>query len=172
MPDICASKSSQNGVCFDTISRLWLFRAVLLLAQHYTMHFTTVIIAQWCQCHKRTHFIATNMLDFCASKSSQNGVCFDTISRLWLFRAVLLLAQHYTMHLTNVITARLCQCHKRTHFIATNMPDSCALKSSQNGVCFDTIWRLWLFRAVLLLAQHYTMHFTTVITARLCQCHK
>jgi hypothetical protein len=167
-----ALKSSQNGVCSYTISRLWLFQAVLLLAQHYSMHFTTVITARLCQCHKWTHFIATNMSVFCALKSSQNGVCSYTISRLWLFRAVLLPAQHYSMHLTTVISARLCQCHKWTHFIATNMPVFSALKSSQNGVCFDTISRLWLFRAVLLLAQHYTMHLTIVITARLCQCHK
>jgi hypothetical protein len=32
-----ALKSSKNGVCSYTISRLRLFQAVLLLAQHYTM---------------------------------------------------------------------------------------------------------------------------------------
>eukprot|EP00953_Heterococcus_sp_UTEX-ZZ885_P042397 21540-Heterococcus_DN1.PRE.7 len=44
-----------------------------------------------------------HMLIFDALKSSKTGVCSDTISRLCLFQAALLLAQHYTMHSTTVI---------------------------------------------------------------------
>jgi hypothetical protein len=139
-------------VCLYTISRLCVFQAVLLLAQYYTMHLTTVITAPMRQCHKRTLFVATDML------------C--------LLQAVLLLAQHYTMHLTTVITAPMRQCHKRTLFVAKDMLIFSVSKSSQNEVYCCTISRLCLFQAVLLLAQHYTMHLTTVITAPMRQCHK
>jgi hypothetical protein len=48
-------------------------------------------------------------------------MCSDTISRLCLFQAVLLLAQHYTMHLTTVITALVRRSCKLTNFIAADM---------------------------------------------------
>jgi hypothetical protein len=141
-------------VCFHTISRLCLFQAVLLLAQHYTMRLTAVISALVCSSCKRTLFIAADMSLFSALKRSQNGLCFHTISRLCLFQAVLLLAQHYTMRLTTVITALVCSSRKRLHFIAAYMSLFGALKGSKNGLCSDTISRLCLFQAVLLLAQH------------------
>jgi hypothetical protein len=165
-------KSSQNEVCCYTISRLCSFQAVLLLAQHYTMHFTTVITAPRRQCHKQTLFVATDMQIFSAFKLSKSGVCCCTISRLWLFQAILLLAQHYTSHLTTVTTAPRRQCHKRTLFVATDMLIFSVFKSSQNAVCCCTISRLRSFQAVLLLAQHYTMHLATVITALRRQCYK
>jgi hypothetical protein len=133
------------------------------------MQLTTVISAPRRQCHKRTLFVATGMLIFSAFKRSKIEVCCYTISRLWLFQAVLLLAQHYTIHLTTVITAPRRQCHKRTLFVATDMLISGAFKCSENEVYCYTISRLWLFQAVLLLAQHYTMHSTTVIAAM--ECH-
>jgi hypothetical protein len=85
------------------------------------------------QCHKRTLFVATDMLIFSALKYSKNGVCLYTISRLCLFQAVLLLAEHYTMHLTTVITALMRQCLKQTLFVATDMLIFGALKYSDNG---------------------------------------
>jgi hypothetical protein len=97
------------------------------------MHLTTVITAPMRQCHKRTLFVATDMLSFDALQTSKNGVCLYTISRLCLFQAVLLLAQCYTMHLTTVITAPMRQCHKRTLFVAAGMQIFGALKSSKNG---------------------------------------
>eukprot|EP00953_Heterococcus_sp_UTEX-ZZ885_P004539 2953-Heterococcus_DN1.PRE.5 len=163
---------SKNGVCSDTISRLCVFQAVLLLAQHYTMHLTTVVSAPKRQCRKQTHFQAADMSNFDALKSSKNGVCSDTISRLCVFQAVLLLAQHYTMHLITVITAPKHQCRKRTQFLAADMSTFSAVKSSKNEVCLHTISRLCVFQAVLLLAQHYTMHLITVITAPKRQCRK
>jgi hypothetical protein len=105
-------------------------------------------------------------------KSSKNGVRSYTIARLCLFQAVLLLAHHYTMHLTTVITAQLCRSPKRTQFIATDMSLFGAVKTSQNGVCSYTIARLCLFQAVLLLAHHYTTRLTTVNTALKCQSRK
>jgi hypothetical protein len=167
-----ALRSSKNGVCLHTISRLCVFQAVLLLAQHYTMHLTTVITAPKHQCRKRTQFLAADMSSFGALKSSKNGVCLHTISRLCVFQAILLLAQHYTMHLTTVITAPKHQCRKRTQFLAADMSSFGALKSSKNGVCLHTISRLCVFQAILLLAQHYTMHLTTVITVPKHQCRK
>jgi NADH:ubiquinone oxidoreductase subunit 3 (subunit A) len=167
-----ALKSCKNGVCLHTISRLCVFQAVLLLAQHYTMHLTTVITAPKHQCRKRTQFLAADMSGFGALKSSKNGVCLHTISRLCVFQAVLLLAQHYTMHLTTVITAPKHQCRKRKQFLAADMSIFGALKSCKNGVCLHTISRLCVFQAVLLLANHYTMHLTTVITAPKHQCRK
>jgi TRAP-type mannitol/chloroaromatic compound transport system permease small subunit len=161
-----ALKSSKNVVCSDTISRLCLFQAVLLLAQHYTMRLTTAITAQLCRSRKQTLFRATDMLIFDALKSIKNVMCSDTISRLCLFQAVLLLAQHYTMRLTTAITAQLCRSRKQTLFRATGMLIFDALTSSKNGVCSEPISRLCLFQAVLLLAQHYTMHLTTAITAQ------
>jgi hypothetical protein len=59
-----ALKSSKNGVCSYTISRLYLFQAVLLLEQHYTMRLTTAIKAQSCRSRKQTLFTATDMLIF------------------------------------------------------------------------------------------------------------
>jgi hypothetical protein len=163
---------SKNGVCSDTISRLCVFRAVLLLAQHYTMHLKTIVFAPKRQCRKRTQFQAADMSIFGALNSCKNGVCLRTISRLCVFQAELLLAQHYTMQVTTVITAPKHQCRKRTQFLAADMSIFGALKSSKNGVCSDTISRLCVFRAVLLLAQHYTVHLTTLITAPKRQCRK
>jgi hypothetical protein len=131
-----------NEVCCHTISKLWLFQAVLLLAQDYTMHTTAVVTAPRRQCHKQTLFVATDMQIFSAFKLSKSGVCCCTISRLWLFQAILLLAQHYTMHLTTVTTAPRRQCYKRTLFVATDMQIFSAVKLSKNGVCFYTISRL------------------------------
>jgi tetrahydromethanopterin S-methyltransferase subunit F len=107
------------------------FQAVLLLAKHYTMHLTTVVTALMCGSRKRTQFIATDMSLFGALKSSKNGLCSDTISRLCVFQAVPLLAKHYTMHLTTVVTALMCSIRKRTQFIATDMLLFGALKSSK-----------------------------------------
>jgi hypothetical protein len=81
-----------------------------------------------------------------------HGVYY-TISSLYLSRAVLLLAQHYTVHLTTVDTARMCRSRKRTQFIATDMSHFAALKLSTNTVCSYTSSRLCLCQAVLLLAQ-------------------
>jgi hypothetical protein len=167
-----ALKSSKNGVCLYTISRLCVFQAVLLLARHYTMQVTTVITAPKRQCRKRTQFLAADMSIFGGVTSRKNGVCLHTISRLCVFHAVILLAQHCTMHLTTVITAPKRQCRKRTHSLAADMLIFGALKSSKNGVCLHTISRLCVFQAVLLLGQHYTMHLTTVITAPKHQCRK
>jgi hypothetical protein len=149
-----ALKSSKNGVCSYTISRLCLFQAVLLLTQHYIMHLTTILTALMCYNRKQTQFIATDMSLFGAFTSSKYGVCSDTISRQCVFQAVLLLTQHYIMHLTTVVTALMRGSRKRTQFIATDMSLFGALKSSKNGLCSDTISRLCVFQAVLLLAKH------------------
>eukprot|EP00953_Heterococcus_sp_UTEX-ZZ885_P029232 15538-Heterococcus_DN1.PRE.2 len=155
-----------------TISSLYLLRAVLLLAQHYTMRSTTVGTALKCRSRKRTHFIASDMSHSGALKRSINAVCSYTISRLCLCQAVLLLAQHYTIHLTTVVSALKCRSSKQTQFIAANMSHLGALKHCKNGMCFDTISRLCLCQAVLLLAQHYTIHLTTVVSALKCRSSK
>jgi hypothetical protein len=111
-----ALKSSENGGSLYTISRLCLFQAGALLAQHYTTCLTTINTARKCQCRKRSHFIASNMSLFAALQSSENGGSLYTISRLCLFQAGALLAQHYTTCLTTVNTARKCQCRKRSQF--------------------------------------------------------
>jgi hypothetical protein len=167
-----AWRCSKTEVFRYTISSLWLFQAVLLLAQHYKMYSTTVTTAPRRQCHKRTLLVATDMLNCGAWRCSKNEVFCYTISSLWLFQAVMLLAKHYTMHSTTVITAPKRQCHTRTLFVATDMLIFSAFKSSKNEVFRYTISSLWLFQAVLLLAQHYTMHLTTVITAQRSQWHK
>jgi hypothetical protein len=69
------------------------------------------------------------------------------------------------MRLTTVITELMCRSRKRTQFIVTDMSHFGALKLSTNTVCSYTSSRLCLCQAVLLLAQQYTMHLTTVITA-------
>jgi hypothetical protein len=130
------------------------------------MHLTTVITAQYCQSRRQSPFTATNMSLFDALKSCKNGVCSDTISRLCLFRAILLLAHLYTMHLTTVLTAQYCQSRRQSPFTATDMSLLDALMSSKNGVCSYTISSLCLFQAVLMLAQHYTIRLTTVVTAQ------
>eukprot|EP00953_Heterococcus_sp_UTEX-ZZ885_P000501 791-Heterococcus_DN1.PRE.1 len=56
-----------------TISSLYLLRAVLLLAQHYTMRSTTVSSALKCRSRKRTQFIASDMSHFSALKRSTNA---------------------------------------------------------------------------------------------------
>jgi hypothetical protein len=172
MPFFAALTYSENGGSYYTISRLCLFQAGGLLAQHYATYLTTVKTARKCQCRKRSHFIATNMSLFAALTYSENGVSLYTISRLCLFQAGALLAQHYTTCLTTVKTAKKCQCRKRSHFIATNMSLFGALTYSENGVSLYTISRLCLFQAGALLAQHYTTCLTTVKTARKCQCRK
>jgi uncharacterized protein YjhX (UPF0386 family) len=128
-------RHSKNGVCSYTISRLCLFQAVLLLAQHYTMHLTTDITALKCQSRKGTQVIATVMSLFDTFTHSKNGVYSYTISRLCLFQAVLPLAQHYTMRLTAVITALKCQMRKQTQFIATDMTLFEAFKHSTLVQC-------------------------------------
>jgi TRAP-type mannitol/chloroaromatic compound transport system permease small subunit len=138
MPLFDALTSSKNGMCSDTISRLYLFRAVLLLAQYYTMHLTKVYTTQYCQSRNQTLKVATNMSLFDALMSSKNGVCTYTISSLCLFQAVLMLAQHYTIRLTTVVTAQWCHSRRQSPFTATNMSLFDALKSSKNGVCSDT----------------------------------
>ena len=167
-----ALKYCKKGGYLYTISRLRLFQARALLAQHYTTCLTTVSTARKAQCRKRSQFIATNMSLFGALKYSKNGGYLYTISRLCLFQARALLAQHYTTCLTTANTARKCQCRKRSQFIATNMSLFGALKYSKNGGYLYTISRLCLFQARALLAQHYTTCLTTANTARKCQCRK
>jgi tetrahydromethanopterin S-methyltransferase subunit F len=140
-----ALNSSKNGGCLYTISRLCLFQAGGLHAQHCTTCLTTVKTVRKCQCRKRSQFIATNMSLIAALKSSGNGGSLYTISRLCLFQAGGLHAQHCTTCLTTVKTVRKCQCRKRSQFIATNMSLFGALKSSQNGGSLYTISRLCLF---------------------------
>jgi uncharacterized membrane protein len=167
-----AWRCSKNEVFRYTISSLCSCQAVLLLAQHYKMYLTTVTTAPRRQCHKRTLLVATDMLNCGAWRCSKNEVLCYTISRLRSFQAVLLLAQHFTRNLTTVTTAPKRQCHTRILFVVTDMLIFSAFKSSKNEVFRYTISSLWLFQAVPLLAQHYTMHLTTVITAPRRQCHK
>jgi hypothetical protein len=146
-----------DGVVSQQLHSRLLHNAIDDITQHYIKRLTTVATALKCRRLKRTQFIPTNMSHFVALKHSKNGVCSYTISRLCLFQAVLLLAEHYTMRLTTFVAALRCRRLKRTQFIAINTSHFSALKRSKNGECSYTIWRLCLFQAVLLLAQHYTM---------------
>jgi hypothetical protein len=100
---------------------------------------------QYCQSRNQTLKVATNMPLFDALKSSKNGVCSYTNLRLCLFRAILLLAQHYTMHLTTANAAQYCQSRNQTLKVATKMSLFDALKSGKNGVCSYTISRLCMY---------------------------
>jgi hypothetical protein len=165
-----AFKYSKNEVCVYNMSRLCLFQAVVLLAQHCATYLTTVITALKRQCRKRTLFLVADMSHLGALKSSKNEVCLYTISRLCLFQAVLLLAQHYTTCLATVITAPKRQYRKQTICLVADMSLFGVLKTSKNEVCLYTISRLCLFQAVLLLAQRYITYLTAVLTAPKRQC--